>query len=126
MCMYYGYVKGVWSKNFDTLVDRLSKIKHITFLVRENDRILFEYSGNNLEEVIESLSQSVKNDAWHDIVNKTKLIVIFGSKDIQTLSFDVVGTDPTWLRMKGLEPSIRKFENAREMIFASVYGPYLR
>lgn len=122
---FYCYVKYVWSKDFNSFVDNIIKVKSFTPLVREDNKILFRINENYLDDAEKILIENVKEGAWHDLANKDEIIIIFGPNDIERIPLSVQFDNKIWLRMKELEPSIRKYNNIKDMILSSKYAPYI-
>jgi hypothetical protein len=122
---FYCYVKDVWSKDFSSFVDNILKVKSFTPIIREDNKILFRINENYLDDAEKILIKNVKEGAWHDLVNKDEIIIIFGPNDIERIPLSVPFDNKIWLRMKELEPSIRKYNNIKDMILSSKYATYI-
>ncbi len=124
--VYFCYVKDIWSKNFNSTVSELEKISDINFLIKDDEKALFQVKENDLEQAIKILVNNVKEGAWHDLVSKDDVIIIFGLNDIHKISLNVSIDNKIWLKMKELEPSIRKHQTLKDMILDSKYPSYMR
>ena len=115
---YMGYVKRVWSKDFDKFVKELKKLD-VIFKEETKDSVIYEVKKENLQRFIEIAKESVLRNAWHDLVGK-ELIVIFGDGEIASIElFEENKT--VWEKMKALEETVRKYSGIWEMLYESVY-----
>lgn len=122
---YYGYIKNVWSKDFKKVVNDLTKINDLIFLIQETDRILFKIPEKKLQKVFPPLLNSVRSGAWHDMVSNEEIIVIFNRTDIRRMPLSISPKDGTWQKMKEQEPSVRKYATLKDMIHNSIYSSFL-
>lgn len=121
--MYLGYVKKVWSKDFEQLRQNLKD--KVSFLVNTDEKIVFSVEEDKLSIIIPHLQNSVQKNAWHDLVNKEQVIAIFGDGQKAAIPLSADEKNENWIKMLALEPSIREYKTIREMITNSVYNDYL-
>lgn len=121
--MYLGYVKKVWSKDFEQLRQNLRD--KVSFLVNTDEKIVFSVEEDKLSIIIPHLQNSVQKNAWHDLVNKEQVIAIFGDGQKAAIPLSADEKNENWIKMLALEPSIREYKTIREMITNSVYNDYL-
>ena len=103
---YIGYVKEVWSKDYNKLIEGLEEIG-VTFKEKSSDKIIFTFPANKKEDFIVVAKKSAKNGAWHDAVGSEGALIIFGDGEVATLT-PFEESNEMWEKMKGYEKSVRE------------------
>jgi mRNA interferase MazF len=120
---YVSYIKRQWSKDFDTLVGILNQKNN--YIEKTDNSIIVKIYQDDVDFYLKVFSESVKENAWHDIIGEHDSYIIFNDKTVHVKN-SLHQADETWLRMRSYEKSLEVFETFEEMVLNSKTGKYIQ
>jgi len=119
---YIGFVKAVWSKDFQKFVQNLETI-NAEFIEKNHEKILYIISKKYLDKYIEFAKSSVMEDSWHDIVGNEFIMVLADGTVYKVNKFDK--GEKAFSKIKELEQSVRDLPSLWHMLYNSHYKEFV-